>query len=122
MKVGMQNPKTGEIKQVKVGWSWTLFFFSGMFGIPLFLRGLHTWGAVFLAVGSINLIMRTPTEEVQVISMLFNAAIYLGLQLYMSIKGNELTAKNYLEKNWTFVDAESEDTALAKQRWGIATA
>lgn len=68
MKVGMRNPKTGEIKQVKVGWSWTLFFFSGMFGIPLFLRGLHMWGAVFLAVGSINLIMPTPTEEVQAIA------------------------------------------------------
>ncbi|AVJ29090.1 hypothetical protein CLM73_19290 [Achromobacter spanius] len=118
----MQNPKTGEIKQVKVGWSWTIFLFSGMFGIPLFLRGLHVWGAVFLAVGAINLIMPEPTEEVQAIAVLIHAAIYLGLQLYMSIKGNELTAKNYLEKNWTFVDPESEDTALAKQRWGITTA
>lgn len=122
MKVGMKNPKTGEIKQVKVGWSWTLFFFSGMFGIPLFLRGLYIWGAVFLAVGSINVIMPAPTEELQAVGMLFNALIYLGLQVYMSIKGNELTAKNYLEKNWTFVDPESEDTTVAKERWGIATA
>ena len=122
MKVGMRNPKTGEIKEVKVGWSWTIFFFSGILGIPLFLRGLHMWGAVFLAIGTINVVVPTPTDEAQALAVVINALIFLGLQVFMSIKGNELTAKNYLEKDWTFVDPESENTKQAKQRWGIATA
>ena len=28
MKIAMKNPRTGEIKEVKVGWSWTLFYFQ----------------------------------------------------------------------------------------------
>ncbi|MFZ3033752.1 MAG: hypothetical protein WA138_07055, partial [Parvibaculum sp.] len=43
-----KNSKTGELKQVKIGWSWTLFFFSSLFGLPLFLRRLYVWGAVEL--------------------------------------------------------------------------
>ena len=32
MLVSMKNPKIGEIKEVKVGFSWILFLFSGFFG------------------------------------------------------------------------------------------
>lgn len=28
MKIEMTNPKTGEVKEIKVGWSWILFLFS----------------------------------------------------------------------------------------------
>lgn len=51
VRAAFRNPRTGELREVKVGWSWTLFFFSGLFGLPLFLRGLHVWGALFLAYG-----------------------------------------------------------------------
>ena len=47
MKVQLKNTTTGEVVQIKVGWSWTLFFFSPFLGIPLFLRKLHVWGGVF---------------------------------------------------------------------------
>ena len=50
MKVAMTNPKTGEVREVKVGWSWILFLFSGFFGLPLFLRKLHVWGGIFLII------------------------------------------------------------------------
>ena len=49
MKVAMKNPKTGEVKEVKVGWSWTLFLFSCFFGLPLFLRKLNLWGGICVA-------------------------------------------------------------------------
>ena len=35
MKIAMKNPKSGEIKEITVGWSWMLFLFSGCLGIPL---------------------------------------------------------------------------------------
>ena len=47
IEVPFKHPQTGETRRVKYGWSWTLFFFSGFLGLPLFLRGLTTWGAVF---------------------------------------------------------------------------
>ena len=56
MKVAMTNPKTGEVKEVKVGWSWILFLFSGFFGLPLFLRKLHVWGGIFLILWIVYII------------------------------------------------------------------
>ena len=46
----VQDPQTGELKEVKAGWSWTLFLRSGIFGQPLFLLKLHIWGFVFLVL------------------------------------------------------------------------
>lgn len=45
--------------------------------------------------------------------------VFLGLEIFLGIKGNEMTAKNYLENDWTFVDPNSEITNMAKMRWGI---
>ena len=56
MKVAMTNPKTGEVKEVKVGWSWILFLFSGFFELPLFLRKLHVWGGIFLILWIVYII------------------------------------------------------------------
>jgi hypothetical protein len=42
IKVTMKNPKTGESKEIKVGWSWILFLFSCFLGLPLFLRKLSS--------------------------------------------------------------------------------
>jgi len=121
MKVAIKNPKTGEIKEVKVGWSWVLFLFSGLFGLPLFLRKLNVWGAVFLSLWV--LLMIAPAvilgEEGQTIYILLNL-IFLGLEIFLGIKGNEMTVKNYLENNWVFVDPDSELTKMAKMRWGIS--
>jgi hypothetical protein len=55
INVAFQNPTTGEIKSVKVGWSWLLLFLSGVFGIPLFMRKLTMWGFVFLAANLFGL-------------------------------------------------------------------
>lgn len=120
MKIAMKNPKTGEIKEVKVGWSWTLFLFSGLFGLPLFLRKLNLWGAIFFALWVVNLIVPSIVsgEERDIIEG-FLFIIFIGLQIFIGVKGNELTAKNYLEKDWIFVDLESEFTKIAKMKWGI---
>lgn len=117
----MKNPKTGEIKEVKVGWSWTLFFFSGLFGLPLFLRRLYIWGAVFLVLWVTNFVVPSvlPEDEGAIFSITFGL-VFLSLQIFLAIKGNEMTAKNYLENNWIFVDPEAEITKMAKMRWGIS--
>jgi hypothetical protein len=121
MHIAMKNPKTGEIKEVKVGWSWTLFLFSGFIGIPLFLRRLHVWGAVFLALWIVNLIgpaLAGPDAGGTIAGGMF--FVFLGLEIWIGIKGNEMTAKNYLELGWTFVDPDNEAAKFAKGKWGIA--
>jgi hypothetical protein len=120
MKVTMKNPKTGEIKEIKVGWSWTLFLFSGLFGLPLFLKKLNLWGSIFFVMWIINLIVPSIVsgDEGEIVKgcILF---IFIGLQVFVGVKGNEMIAKNYLEKDWTFVDPDSELTKMAKMKWGI---
>lgn len=121
MKIPMKNPKTGEIKEVKLGWSWTLFLFSSLFGLPLFLRRLYIWGGIFLALWVVNLIaprLMGPEEAMFFVSFLF--FVFMGLQIFLGVKGNEMTAKNYLEHDWAFVEPDSEITKLAKMRWGIS--
>src|SRR3979490_2309475 len=55
INIAFQNPQSGDIRFVKVGWSWVLFFFSGILGIPLFQWRLYAWGSVFAAMSFISL-------------------------------------------------------------------
>ena len=48
MKVTMTHPTTGDVRNIKVGFSWTGFFFGWL---PLFFRGL--WQSVGIWFGSI---------------------------------------------------------------------
>ena len=106
--IPFKNPKTGEIKKIELGFSWTLFAFS-FCGIPLFVRKLNVWGAVFIFLWFLNFL----------IPNLIVALVSVGLQIWVAFKGNELTAKNYLEHGWEFAEPDSELTKMAKQRWGI---
>jgi len=119
--VTLKNPNSGDIKQVKVGWSWTLFLFSAFFGLPLFLRKLHTIGFIFLALWLLNFVISSfiQSSEEALISYLILQAIFLGLIIWMGIKGNELTAKNLLEKGWTFSNVDSDEVKFAKGKWGV---
>lgn len=124
MQVMIKNPKTGELKEVKVGWSWTLLFFSGFFGLPLFLRRLPIWGGVclilMLLVMVFSYIAETRGNEIADAIYVLSYFTLLGINIYLAIKGNELTAKNYIEQGWVFVDPESETVKMAKGKWGIS--
>ena len=121
MKVAMTNPKTGEVREIKVGWSWILFLFSSFFGLPLFLRKLHVWSGIFLVLWSLYIIfpsMMQNEEEALSLMILLNL-VFLGLQIWLGIKGNEMTAKNYLELGWNFTNPDSDEVKFAKGKWGI---
>jgi hypothetical protein len=125
MHVQFKNPRTGEIKEVKIGWSWTLFLFSGIFGLPLFLRKLNVWGELFLALAVVNIIgpplvdMSHPFVGIGLRVNLF--FVFLGLEIWLGIKGNEMTAKNYLENGWLFADEGTDSVRFARDKWGLAT-
>jgi hypothetical protein len=118
VKIPFRNPQTDEIRTVKVGWSWTLFFFSNLFGLPLFLRRLPKWGLLFLGIailGNILQVMLAPN------SLLFSlSGTYIGLAIWMGLKGNEITAKAYLDKGWVFAKPESNAAEFARSKWNIA--
>jgi hypothetical protein len=119
MRVALKNPRTGEVKEVKVGWSWTLFLFAGVFGLPLFLRKLYIWGFVFLVLWVVNLLgpYAAGADGIGISVLMF--FVFLVLQIWLGIKGNEMTAKNYLEQGWDFADPRSEAVRFARGKWGI---
>lgn len=115
-QVPFQNPATGELKTVKVGFSWTLLLFSGIFGLPCFIRGLTTWGAIMAAVS----VLYYATIATPIV--FFLAFPMLALQIYLAVKGNELTAKNYLAKGWQFAEPDAITTKQGRQKWGLLLA
>jgi hypothetical protein len=117
MSVTLRNPETGELRKVKIGWSWICFLFSGVFGLPLFLRGLDLWGVFMAGFCLLNLLLGVFVYSPAIFLVLCTAA--LGLQIFFGMKANEITAKNYLKRGWAFVDAESEAVRLAKAKWKI---
>ena len=121
IEVPFKNPNTNEIKNVKVGWSWTLFFFSAWLGVPLFMRKLNFWGGIFLAFWLLNsflqISMRRTSNADGIAVLLF--LVILGLTIWIAIKGNEMTAKNYLKLGWKFAEPNSEATRFGKLKWGI---
>ena len=119
--VNFKHEKSGERRSVKVGWSWTLFLFSGILGIPLFLRRLHVWGGVMLALWMVNLVgpsVAVTDEDVFVLELACQIG-FVALGVFFGVKGNEMTAKNYLENGWSFSDPDDDATTFAKGKWGL---
>ena len=117
MKIALKNKITGEVKMVKVGWSWTLFFFSGFLGLPLFMRKLHIWGAVSLALYLAYIFV---TYTVGGLPAACFGFIGFGLAIFFGMKGNEMTAKNLLENGWEFVEPAAPTVVTARAQWGLA--
>lgn len=128
MHVRLRNERTGELKEVKVGFSFTLFFLSQFLGVPLFLRKLNAWGATMAALCLLywflnffpmpddNPDMLTGTD---ILFLVITLAI-LGLSIFLGVSGNEMTAKHMLENGWEFADQEDQATEFAKMKWSLA--
>ena len=46
--------------------------------------------------------------------------IFVALQIWLGISGNEMTIKNYLEHGWKFLDPNSEIVRTACEKWRIS--
>lgn len=119
--VVLKDGTGGKTKKIKVGWSWTLFLFSGFWGIPLIMRKLYFWACVFIALWvaqvCANFLKLSPIDGVVVFGTL--TFVIFGLAIYLGIKGNELTARKYLTRGWKFADKDSESAKHAMGKWGV---
>jgi hypothetical protein len=118
--VKLKNTGTGEIKSIKVGWSWTLLLFSNFVGIPLFMRKLYAWAWLYFILEILYFVLRTsdslssPTLN-PVRSLIWLAMI--GGDIFLAIKGNEITGKHYLKNGWVFADPDSDSARVAEAKW-----
>ena len=125
MRVQFNKPDSHQVREVKVGFSWTLFLFSGFLGVPLFMRRLDILGGVFLALFMTRFLFLIPGSggqaTVLMIIGILLPVVWFCLALWIGAKGNELTAKNYLKRGWVFANPESDMVRTAKVEWGIPT-
>lgn len=111
VEVALKHETTGEVKTVKVGLAWPMLF-ATVFGIPCFVRRLHIEGGVCLLVQLIQFVVPE--------GMLFMmGCVSLVLTVVLIRIGNELTAKNLLQKGFVFSEPESEAAQKAQRAWGL---
>lgn len=96
MMIKLASPY-GVVKEVKMGWSWTVFFF-GIFP-PLF-RGDFKWAGIFFAIG---LLLAWTTAGVG----------NLVLNIIMAVAYNKLYIKDLLNAGYTAVNEGEHPTLMA---------
>lgn len=92
MMVSMKN-ESGMVRQVKVGFSWTAFFFGGF---PFFFRGMPTQGIIWVLLSMIT----------------------MGISnFFLMFMINKQTAHYYLENGYK---PTGEGWETASLKWGVS--
>ena len=47
--------------------------------------------------------------------------VFLALQIWIAVKGNEMTAKNFLENGWSFSSPNTPETRFAMIKWNLSS-
>lgn len=122
MVATLVNKHSGEKKNIKVGWSWTCFFFSSCFGIPLFLRRLNVWGAFMCALLFAQVAadyLSNDLPAMRVLGVLIGA-VSLGISIGFGRGANRMAFVQYLEDGWEPLDPNSPEFLHAKRVWKLA--
>jgi hypothetical protein len=91
----------GATKEIGTGFAWDLFLFAPFFGLPLFLRRLPHWGAAILGLWVVDLLLgRLVTGRAGSIAQAALLAVFLAVQCWLGLKGNDMTVKAYLGRGW----------------------
>lgn len=115
-----KHPATGEVKTIKVGWSWTCFFFSSFFGIPLFIRKLYYFAIAMICMDIAYFMPNAFLYEgdAKIVMVFLNIIIFIA-SIYFAIKANEMAAKNYIESGWEVLDKNQESIKFNLNKMGI---
>ena len=115
-----RHPSGARAKRDKPGFAWDLFLFAGLYGIPLFLRGLAGWGAAVLALWVIDLAAGWLAHRALWVPAQFALFLaFLGLQIVLGLIGNRLTARAYHARGWKVDAARDPAVRQALEAWRI---
>jgi hypothetical protein len=119
--IRLRRKAGGKAKRIATGFAWDLFLFAGVFGLPLFWRRLHAWGAAELALWCLDLVIgRVPVSVAtrHVAEGVLFAAFFV-LQLTLGFIGNRLTAKAYVTHGWTVDQPGDLGVRRVIERWKL---
>jgi len=112
--VAFRNQTTGEVRLVKVGWSWTLFLFGPILGIPFFMRKFYPAAVLMIAWDIVCIVV--PDSSVTD-TLLRGTGI--GIAMLLGMRGNQETAKYYLKHGWELAEPESTVALDAIEKWAL---
>jgi hypothetical protein len=98
--ITLRSPEDGSEATITLGWSWSLFFGGGFFGMTLFMRGLHSLGVFFLLLAYAHWFLSQGADTPM---RLVYLAIHLALVAWIAFRGNALTAHMLIKHGWTVV-------------------
>jgi hypothetical protein len=119
--IGFKHKPSGKERRVATGFAWDLFLFAGVFGLPLFLRRLPSWGAAVLVLWLFVLIIsivRVGAEATEIAQLALFAA-FLLLQIGLGFYGNRLTARTLLHHGWALDQPSDRGTKLVIEKWRL---
>jgi hypothetical protein len=96
----LENPRTGAVKPFRYGFDWILFVFSGVLGIPLFIRRLPIWGGLFVGLWAVGFGISRLLPGWYAHGVIVLAAISFGMQLWLGFYGREMILKGYVRRGW----------------------
>lgn len=106
------NYELKSVRRVKVGFSFTLYFFCFVFGIPFLLRGMYkTALACSILLGCLIF-----APNIQMMMLLYYAMC--GGCIFFGVKGNEITARYYLQNGY-IMDEDTTTSKIARAKWGL---
>jgi len=120
MLVMLEKPGTAEHKALHVGWNWTFFLFSSVFGLPLFRNGLTLWGVLVLILWGLNFALPLIVPDATGATSLAPGAALAALSVFLGYRGNGLIARRYLALGYQFAKPNSAEAHLAAESWGLA--
>jgi len=116
--IALRDPRTNQVKKFKTGWSWTCFFFSFFFGIPLFLRKLTVLAVAmivfdivyyamyfWLTIAALQVVADGDGGGLATLSVLGVVTTVLGfvgfgLVIWLAIKGNSMGIEAHKKQGW----------------------
>lgn len=113
------HPVTGDTRKVKIGKSWTLFFFGGFFGIPFFIRKAYLLGIFMCVVSVIHIIISFVDDYYQTNFLRPLSFGELGLMFVFLFQGNKITAEYYLRKGFKIINDDEIVKEQIKSAWKL---
>lgn len=126
MFVNFIHPVTGEMRQVKLGVSWTLFLFWWFYGVPFFIRKMISYGIGVIIlpfitglIYSIIMGLFFNVSEMQDIVTFFVLLIIQNLiiSILLLIYGNKMTAKYYVKKGFRIYEQDDYKKRTIQTMW-----